>query len=87
MDSLSFSFGLFLTLTKTMHPLPISFKLFLISSFNTTNVENMVFMFSGCSSLKKENVKISNYGKKLLLQKRGQNYVKQKHLNSRKKAS
>ena len=37
-----------------------------LSSFNTTNVNNMIYMFSGCSSLKKENVKIGKYGKKLL---------------------
>ena len=36
------------------------------SLFNTTNVKDMSFMFYGCSSLKKENVKISNYGKKIL---------------------
>ena len=37
-----------------------------LSSFNTTNVENMYSMFEGCFSLKKENVKINEYGKKLL---------------------
>ena len=37
-----------------------------LSSFNTTNVENMSSMFFGCSSLKKENVKINNYGKRIL---------------------
>ena len=37
-----------------------------LSSFNTTNVEDMDCMFNGCSSLKKENVKIGNYGKKIL---------------------
>ena len=37
-----------------------------LSSFNTNNVKDMSCMFSFCSSLKKENVKISNYGKKIL---------------------
>ena len=37
-----------------------------LSSFNTTNVKDMRDMFCGCPSLKKENVKISEYGKKLL---------------------
>ena len=37
-----------------------------LSSFNTTNVKDMSDMFCECSSLKKENVKISYYGKKLL---------------------
>ena len=37
-----------------------------LSSFNTTNVEYMNSMFYECFSLKKENVKISNYGKKIL---------------------
>ena len=37
-----------------------------LSSFNTTNVKEMRSMFRRCPHLKKENVKISNYGKKLL---------------------
>ena len=37
-----------------------------LSSFNTTNVEDMSYMFRGCSSLTKENVKINNYGKKIM---------------------
>ena len=37
-----------------------------LSSFDTTNVKDTRGMFSFCSSLKKENVKISEYGKKLL---------------------
>ena len=37
-----------------------------LSSFNTTNVKSMSWMFEGCSSLKKKNVKIGNYGKKIL---------------------
>ena len=37
-----------------------------LSSFNTTNVNNMWSMFYGCSSLKKENVKINKTDKKLL---------------------
>ena len=37
-----------------------------LSSFNTTNVKDMSRMFCRCSSLKKENVKIGNYGKKIL---------------------
>ena len=40
-----------------------------LSSFNTTNVKYMFSMFDECSSLKKENVKISEYGKKLLDEK------------------
>jgi surface protein len=39
-----------------------------LSSFNTTNVKDMFGMFWGCSSLKKENVKISSYGEKILNQ-------------------
>ena len=38
-----------------------------LSSFNTTNVKNMSCMFYGCSKLKKENKKISKYGKKFLM--------------------
>ena len=37
-----------------------------LSSFNTTNVKDMSSMFSFCSSLKKRNVKIGEYGKKIL---------------------
>ena len=37
-----------------------------LSSFNTTNVKDMAFMFSGCSSLKKENVKINKSESKIL---------------------
>ena len=37
-----------------------------LSLFNTTNVKDMLGMFCRCRSLKKENVKISEYGKKLL---------------------
>ena len=37
-----------------------------LSSFNTTNVKNMKGMLSYCSSLKKKNIKIKNYGKKIL---------------------
>jgi surface protein len=37
-----------------------------LSSFNVTNVNDMNFMFSGCSFLKRENVKIGSYGKKIL---------------------
>ena len=37
-----------------------------LSSFNTTNVEDMSMMFFGCDSLKKRNVKIGKYGKKIL---------------------
>ena len=37
-----------------------------LSSFNTTNVNDMSWMFLGCSSLEKRNVKIGEYGKKIL---------------------
>ena len=37
-----------------------------LSSFNTTNVNNMSFMFFGCSSLKRENIRINNKDVKLL---------------------
>ena len=37
-----------------------------LSSFNTTNVKDMSCMFHNCFLLNKENVKISEYGKKLL---------------------
>ena len=37
-----------------------------LSSFNTTNVEDMSGMFFRCDSLKKRNVKIGEYGKKIL---------------------
>ena len=37
-----------------------------LSSFNTTNVKGMFGMFSCCSSLEKRNVKIGEYGKKIL---------------------
>jgi surface protein len=39
-----------------------------LSSFNTTNVNNMGYMFYGCSSLKKENVKINKSESKILSQ-------------------
>ena len=32
-----------------------------LSSFNTTNVNNMSYIFSGCTSLKKENIKMIKY--------------------------
>ena len=37
-----------------------------LSSFNTTNVKDMSDMFGLCSSLEKRNVKIGEYGKKIL---------------------
>ena len=37
-----------------------------LSSFNTNNVTNIFFMFSGCESLKIENIKINKNEKKLL---------------------
>ena len=37
-----------------------------LSSFNTTNVNDMESMFDGCSSLKKENVTIDKYEKKIV---------------------
>ena len=37
-----------------------------LSSFNTTSVNNMDWIFFGCSSLKKENVKISKNGGKIM---------------------
>jgi len=43
-----------------------SLKSINLYSFNTTNIEDMSSMFSGCSSLKKENVKVNNYGIKIL---------------------
>ena len=39
-----------------------------LSSFNTTNVNNMSYMFFGCSSLKKENVKFNKSESKILSQ-------------------
>ena len=37
-----------------------------LSSFNTTNVKDMFYMFYGCDSLEKRNVEIGKYGKKIL---------------------
>ena len=37
-----------------------------LSSFNSTNVDDMRNMFYRCSSLEKRNVKIGEYGKKIL---------------------
>ena len=37
-----------------------------LSSFNTSNVNNMSYMFWDCSSLKKENIKITESGKRIL---------------------
>ena len=37
-----------------------------LSSFNTSNVKVMDFMFDNCSSLKKENIKINNNEKNIL---------------------
>ena len=37
-----------------------------LSSFNTTNVNDMKHMFKECESLKKENVKVSEKGEKIL---------------------
>ena len=39
-----------------------------LSSFNTTNVNDMSSMFAGCSSLKRENIRINNEDYKLLSQ-------------------
>ena len=39
-----------------------------LSSFNTTNVKYMPGMFYGCSSLKRENIRINNKDVKLLSQ-------------------
>ena len=39
-----------------------------LSSFNTINVKNIEFMFSGCNCLKKNNIKINNYGTKIIEQ-------------------
>ena len=36
-----------------------------LSSFDTTNVNNITRMFLGCSSLKKENIKFNKSDKKL----------------------
>ena len=43
-----------------------SLKSINLSSFNTANVNSMGLMFYGCSSLKKENVKINKTDTKLL---------------------
>ena len=61
-----FIFNKLLTSTWYMFYKCSSLQSINLSSFNTTNVEYMYGMFEGCSSLKKENVKISNYGKRIL---------------------
>ena len=61
-----FIFNKLLTSTNSMFCECSSLKSIDLSSFNTTNVKDMKYMFYDCSSLKKENVKISNYGKKIL---------------------
>ena len=43
-----------------------SLKSIYLSSFNTNNVNNISYMFDGCSSLKKENVILNKNEKKIL---------------------
>ena len=37
-----------------------------LSSFDTTNANNMKYMFSGCTSLKKEIIKVNKNEEKIL---------------------
>ena len=39
-----------------------------LSSFNTNNVNDMICIFSGCSTLKKDNVRVNKFEKKILSQ-------------------
>jgi hypothetical protein len=43
-------------------------KSIVLSSFNTAKVDNFSCMFFGCTSLKKENIKVNDSGKKILEQ-------------------
>ena len=61
-----FIFHKLLTSTSHMFPGCSSLQSINLSSFNTTNVKNMSLMFFECPYLKKENVKFSECGKKLL---------------------
>ena len=61
-----FIFNKLLTSTFSMFRGCSSLQSIDLSSFNTTNVKDMSCFFYDCSSLKKENVKINSYGKKIL---------------------
>ena len=61
-----FIFNKLLTSTSSMFSCCSSLKSIDLSSFNTSNVNNMNYMFDGCSSLKKENVKIKDSEKRIL---------------------
>ena len=63
---LKFIFNKLLTSTNSMFYGCSSLQSIDLSSFNTTNVKNMSCMFWGCNSLEKRNVKIGEYGKKIL---------------------
>ena len=64
-----FIFNKLLTSTNNMFFGCSSLQSIDLSLFNTTNVKYMGSMFDGCFKLKKENVKISEYGKNLLDEK------------------
>ena len=61
-----FKFNKLLTSTNHMFYKCSSLKSIDLSSFNTSNVNDMSFMFSFCSSLKKENIKINETEKRIL---------------------
>ena len=63
-----FIFNKLLTSTCCMFSGCSSLQSIDLSSFNTTNVNDMSWMFLGCSSLEKRNVKIGEYGKKIINQ-------------------
>ena len=63
-----FIFNKLLTSTAYMFRFCYSLQSIDLSSFNTTNVKDMNMMFFLCSSLKKRNVKIGEYGKKILVE-------------------
>ena len=61
-----YKFNKLLTSTSYMFWKCSSLKSIDLSSFNTSNVNDMSDMFSYCSSLKKENIKVNESGKIIL---------------------
>jgi surface protein len=61
-----FKFNKLLTSTNNMFSRCSSLESIDLSSFNTSNVNNMSCVFDGCSSLIKENIKINESNKRIL---------------------
>ena len=73
--NVKFKFNKLLTSTGWMFYLCKSLESIDLSSFNTSNVKVMRDMFSRCSSLKKDNIKLNNNDNKMLNQFKNDNYI------------